>query len=92
VTTDDLAKLRPSFAADGTVTPGNASGINGPAAAVVIASGSFADERELSPLGRLVACSHAGVEPRIMAWAQSPRCARCSTARASSSTRSTCSR
>jgi acetyl-CoA C-acetyltransferase len=66
VTTDDLARLRPSFAKDGTVTPGNASGINDAAAAVVIASGSFAAERGLSPLGRLVAYSHAGVDPRIM--------------------------
>jgi len=72
VTTDDLAKLRPSFAADGTVTPGNASGINDAAAAVVVASGSFADERELSPLGRLVAYSHAGVEPRIMGMGPVP--------------------
>jgi acetyl-CoA C-acetyltransferase len=72
VTTDDLAKLRPSFAADGTVTPRNASGINDAAAAVVIAAGSFADERELSPLGRLVAYSHAGVEPRIMGMGPVP--------------------
>ncbi len=72
VTTDDLAKLRPSFAADGTVTPGNASGINDAAAAVVIASGSFADERGLSPLGRPVAYSHAGVEPRIMGMGPVP--------------------
>src|SRR5262252_7719817 len=57
ITSDDLAKLRPSFAAGGTVTPGNASGINDAAAAVVIASGSFASERGLSPLGRLVAYS-----------------------------------
>jgi acetyl-CoA C-acetyltransferase len=72
VTTDDLAKLRPSFAADGTVTPGNASGINDAAAAVVIASESFASERGLSPLGRLVAYSHAGVEPRIMGMGPVP--------------------
>jgi acetyl-CoA C-acetyltransferase len=72
VTTDDLAKLRPSFAADGTVTPGNASGINDAAAAVVIASGSFAAERGLRPLGRLVAYSHAGVEPRIMGMGPVP--------------------
>jgi acetyl-CoA C-acetyltransferase len=72
VTTDDLAKLRPSFAADGTVTPGNASGINDAAAAVVIASGSFASERALRPLGRLVAYSHAGVEPRIMGMGPVP--------------------
>ena len=72
VTTDDLAKLRPSFAADGTVTPGNASGVNDAAAAVVIASGSFAAGRGLSPLGRLVAYSHAGVEPRIMGMGPVP--------------------
>jgi acetyl-CoA C-acetyltransferase len=72
VTTDDLARLRPSFAEDGTVTPGNASGINDAAAAVVIASGSFADSRGLSPLGRLVAYSHAGVEPRIMGMGPVP--------------------
>jgi acetyl-CoA C-acetyltransferase len=72
VTTDDRAKLRPSFAAGGTVTPGNASGINDAAAAVVVASGSFAGERELSPLGRLVACGHAGVEPRIMGMGPVP--------------------
>ena len=72
VTVDDLAKLRPSFAADGTVTPGNASGINDAAAAVVIASGPFAAERGLSPLGRLVAYSHAGVEPRIMGMGPVP--------------------
>ena len=72
VTTEDLARLRPSFAKDGTVTPGNASGINDAAAAVVIASGSFAAERGLSPLGRLVAYSHAGVEPRIMGMGPVP--------------------
>jgi acetyl-CoA C-acetyltransferase len=72
VTTDDLAKLRPAFAADGTVTAGNASGVNDAAAAVVIASRSFADGRGLSPLGRLVAYSHAGVEPRIMGMGPVP--------------------
>jgi acetyl-CoA C-acetyltransferase len=72
VTTDDLAKLRPSFAKDGTVTPGNASGINDAAAAVVIASESFAEGRGLRPLGRLVAYSHAGVEPRIMGMGPVP--------------------
>jgi acetyl-CoA C-acetyltransferase len=72
VTAGDLAKLRPSFAADGTVTPGNASGINDAAAAVVIASASFAAGRGLSPLGRLVAYSHAGVEPKIMGMGPVP--------------------
>jgi acetyl-CoA C-acetyltransferase len=70
VTTDDLAKLKPSFARDGTVTAGNASGINDAAAAVVLAAGSVADG--MSPLGRLVAYSHAGVEPRIMGMGPVP--------------------
>jgi acetyl-CoA C-acetyltransferase len=72
VTAGDLARLRPSFTKDGTVTPGNASGINDAAAAVVIASASFADSRRLHPLGRLVAYSHAGVEPRIMGMGPVP--------------------
>ena len=70
--TDDLARLRPSFARDGTVTAGNASGINDAAAAVVLAARSFAESRGLSPLGRLVAYSHAGVEPRIMGMGPVP--------------------
>src|SRR5580693_5454357 len=66
VTTGDLARLRPAFAKDGTVTAGNASGVNDAAAAVVLASGSYARSQGLATLGRLVAYSHAGVEPRIM--------------------------
>jgi acetyl-CoA C-acetyltransferase len=61
-----MAKLRPAFAKDGTVTAGNASGMNDAAAAVVLASGAYAGSHGLQPLGRLVAYSHAGVEPRIM--------------------------
>jgi acetyl-CoA C-acetyltransferase len=72
VTVDDLARLRPAFATDGTVTPGNASGINDAAAAVVLASGAYADREGLVPLGRLVAYSHAGVEPRIMGMGPVP--------------------
>jgi acetyl-CoA C-acetyltransferase len=72
VTADDLARLRPSFAKDGTVTAGNASGINDAAAAVVLAARPFAESRGLSPLGRLVAYSHAGVEPRIMGMGPVP--------------------
>ena len=70
--TGSRAKLRPSFATDGTVTPGNASGINAAAAAVVIASAEFADGRGLSPLGRLVAYSHARVEPRVVGMGPVP--------------------
>jgi len=72
VTAGDLAKLRPSFAKDGTVTPGNASGINDAAAAVVLAAGPVAGGPGVSPLGRLVAYSHAGVEPRIMGMGPVP--------------------
>jgi acetyl-CoA C-acetyltransferase len=72
VSVDDLARLRPAFAADGTVTAGNASGINDAAAAVVLAGGRFTEQHRLSPLGRLVAYSHAGVEPRIMGMGPVP--------------------
>jgi acetyl-CoA C-acetyltransferase len=72
VTTDDLARLRPAFAEDGTVTAGNASGINDAAAAVVLANREFAEGRGHSPLGRLVAYAHAGVEPRIMGMGPVP--------------------
>ncbi len=66
VSVEDLARLRPAFAADSTVTAGNASGINDAAAAVVVAAREYADEHGLTPLGRLVGYAHAGVEPRIM--------------------------
>ncbi|HLH59044.1 MAG TPA: acetyl-CoA C-acyltransferase family protein [Streptosporangiaceae bacterium] len=62
----DMARLRPAFAKDGTVTAGNASGINDAAAAVVLASESFVRRDGLTPLGRLIGYAHAGVEPRIM--------------------------
>jgi acetyl-CoA C-acetyltransferase len=62
----DLGRLRPAFAADGTVTAGNASGVNDAAAAVVLADGDYAERHGLTPMGRLVAYAHAGVEPRIM--------------------------
>ena len=71
-TAADLAKLRPAFVRDGTVTAGNASGINDAAAAVVLASGGFAEREGLAPMGRLVAYSHAGVEPRIMGMGPVP--------------------
>jgi acetyl-CoA C-acetyltransferase len=64
---EKLAKLRPAFkSGDGTVTAGNASGINDAAAAVVLMEGSEAQRRGLHPLGRLVAYAHAGVEPKYM--------------------------
>ncbi len=66
VSLDDMAKLRPAFAKDGTVTAGNASGINDAASAVVLASESFVTSNGFTPLGKLVAYAHAGVEPRLM--------------------------
>jgi len=72
VSLDDMAKLRPAFAKDGTVTAGNASGINDAAAAVVLASESFLNRNGYTPLGRLVGYGHAGVEPRIMGMGPVP--------------------
>ena len=72
VTRDDLAKLKPQFTKDGTVTAGNASGVNDAAAAVVLADAEFAERHGHTPLGRLVAYSHAGVEPRIMGMGPAP--------------------
>ncbi|HSV35564.1 MAG TPA: beta-ketothiolase BktB [Ramlibacter sp.] len=67
VTMDDMAKLKPVFAKDaGTVTAGNASGINDAAAAVVLMSSSVAKQRGIKPLARLVAYAHAGVDPKYM--------------------------
>ena len=62
----DLAKLRPAFKKDGTVTAGNASGVNDAAAAVVLADAKVAEAKGLTPLGRLVAYAHVGVEPKYM--------------------------
>jgi acetyl-CoA C-acetyltransferase len=66
VTTADLARLKPAFAAEGTVTAGNASGVNDAAAAVILAGEDYAERHAGDPLGRLVAYAHAGVEPRVM--------------------------
>jgi acetyl-CoA C-acetyltransferase len=63
---EDFSKLRAVFKKDGTVTAGNASGINDAAAAVVLMDGETVAKRGAKPLGRLVAYAHAGVDPRIM--------------------------
>ncbi|HWQ37790.1 MAG TPA: acetyl-CoA C-acyltransferase family protein [Burkholderiales bacterium] len=63
---ENLAKLRPAFQKDGSVTPGNASGINDGAAAVVLMEAKMAQKRGARPLARLVAYGHAGVEPTVM--------------------------
>ncbi len=61
-----MAKLKPVFDVTGTVTAGNAAGINDAAAAVVLMERRAAEGRGLRPLGRLVAYAHAGVEPKYM--------------------------
>lgn len=61
-----LAALRPAFAADGTVTAGNSSGINDGAAALVLCDAATAVRRNLKPLARVVACASAGVAPDVM--------------------------
>ena len=65
-TLEKLAKLRPAFKVDGTVTAGNASGINDAAAAVVLMDASEAAQRGLKPIGKLVAYAHAAVDPKYM--------------------------
>jgi len=65
-TLDGIAKLRPAFAKDGTVTAANASGINDGAAAVVLMKASEAAKRGKTPLARIVSWAHAGVDPAIM--------------------------
>jgi acetyl-CoA C-acetyltransferase len=66
VTLDSIAKLRPAFDKDGTVTAANASGINDGAAAVVLMTAAEAKKRKLNPLARIVSWAHAGVDPSIM--------------------------
>jgi acetyl-CoA C-acetyltransferase len=65
-TLDSVSKLRPAFEKDGTVTAGNASGINDGAAAVVVMKGSEAAKNGRKPLARIVAWAHAGVDPSLM--------------------------
>ena len=66
-TTDALARLKPAFLKEaGTVTAGNASGINDGAAAVVVASEERARLMELTPMARIVSYASAGVDPRVM--------------------------
>ncbi|MGE5650876.1 acetyl-CoA C-acetyltransferase [Noviherbaspirillum sp. UKPF54] len=72
VTLDSLAGLRPAFDKNGTVTAGNASGINDGAAAVIMMSAKKADELGLKPMARIKAYSSAGVDPTIMGMGPVP--------------------
>lgn len=71
-TLEGLAKLRPFVRKDGSITAGNASGINDGACAVLIASEMAAKEQGLEPLARIVGWAAAGVEPRIMGIGPAP--------------------
>ncbi|MFV3288857.1 acetyl-CoA C-acyltransferase family protein [Pseudomonas sp. NY11955] len=66
VTAEQLAGMKPVFKKDGTVTAGNASGINDGAAGLVLATGDAVRRLGLKPLARLVGYAHAGVEPELM--------------------------
>ncbi len=63
---EKLGKMKPAFDKEGTVTAGNSSSINDAAAALVLADRETADKRGLKPMGRLVAYSYAGVDPKFM--------------------------
>lgn len=67
-TIESLAKLRPAFKKDGTVTAGNASGINDGAAALVIMSAEKANELGLKPLAKIVSYASKGLDPKIMGY------------------------
>jgi acetyl-CoA C-acetyltransferase len=63
---EDMSKLKTVFKKDGSVTAGNASGINDAGAAVVLMEAQAAKRQDIKPLARLVAYAHAGVEPQVM--------------------------
>src|SRR5215203_80454 len=65
-TLDSVAKLKPAFSKDGTVTAANASGLNDGAAALVVMSAAEAEKRRLTPLARIASWATAGVDPQIM--------------------------
>jgi acetyl-CoA acyltransferase len=71
-TMEALAKLKPIVRADGTVTAGNASGVNDGSAAMILASGAAADRHGLTPRARVIAMATAGVAPRIMGIGPAP--------------------
>nr|HMN73836.1 acetyl-CoA C-acyltransferase [Rhodoblastus sp.] len=65
-TLDQMAKLKPAFSKEGTVTAGNASGINDGAAAIVLMTAEEAAKRGLTPIARIASWATAGVDPKIM--------------------------
>jgi len=71
-TIEVLARLLPSFSNDGTVTPGNASGIVDGGAALILASGDAVAKHQLKPIGRLVGWAVTGVDPALMGMGPAP--------------------
>src|SRR6202167_36956 len=76
-TVQALSELKPAFSNDGTVTAGNASGLNDGAAAVLMMSGRKAEQLGLTPLARIKAYASAGVDPKIMGMGPVPASQRC---------------
>lgn len=76
VTAEGLAGLRPAFKKDGTVTAGNASGINDGAAVTIVMRASEAEKRGLEPLARITSWASAGVDPQVMGTGPIPATAR----------------
>lgn len=66
VNAEQLGKMKPAFKKDGSVTAGNASGLNDGAGALILATGQMVLDQGLKPMARLVAYAHAGVEPELM--------------------------
>ena len=76
-TAESLGKLRPAFDREGTVTAGNASGINDGAAAVMVMTRTRAEELGLTPMASIVAFASAGVDPAIMGTGPIPASTKC---------------
>ncbi|MDO6461972.1 acetyl-CoA C-acetyltransferase [Granulosicoccaceae sp. 1_MG-2023] len=76
-TAENLAKLRPAFSKDGTVTAGNASGINDGSAMVVVMARETAEKLGLTPMARIVAAAASGVDPAIMGTGPIPATQKC---------------
>ena len=76
-TEESLSKLKPAFKKDGTVSAGNASGINDGAAAVMVMSSAKAKELGLKPMARIVSYASAGVDPKIMGTGPIPASSKC---------------
>lgn len=72
ITADKLAKLRPAFKKDGTVTAGNASGLNDGAAMLIVMSAEKARELGVKPLAKIVAYANAALDPKIMGYGPVP--------------------